>query len=108
MIVIHWLVAESTPHPLEHAAFRIENCHAMIAITIGDKQFIQRREYKHVRRPVYVAGVDVALALVAVADLHHELAILRELQDLIVCDGLESRQSVRRAVVSAEPYESFV
>src|SRR5262249_25109118 len=40
--------------------------------------------------------------------LHDELAVLRELQDLIVGYRFEPGQPIRRTVISAEPHETFV
>ncbi len=60
------------------------------------------------RRAVQVRGVGVALALVALADLQHELAVLRELQELVVGDRLKPGRPLRRAVVAADPDEALV
>ena len=54
------------------------------------------REHLDIGRAMDVGRVGVPLALVAVADLHDELAVLRELQDLIVGDRLQVRDAVGR------------
>jgi hypothetical protein len=57
---------------------------------------------------VQILGVGVAFALVAMADLHHELAVLREFQELVVRNRLESGQAITRTIVSAKLYETLV
>jgi hypothetical protein len=80
----------------------------VVAVTVGDEQFVGRLVHPDVGGPVQVGRVVVALALVALADLHDELAVLRELQELIVGDRLEVLDAVGRAVVAAEPDEALV
>ena len=92
MVVVHRLVAECAPHPLERAAIRIEDRDAVIAVTVGHEQFVGLRMHPHVRRPVHIPRVGVALALIAAADLHDELAVLRELQELVIRNRLEPGQ----------------
>ena len=46
---------------------------------VGDKKFIGLRIDLHIRRPMKIHSVGIALALIAVADLHDELAIPGEL-----------------------------
>ena len=70
---------------------RIEHDDAVIAVAVGDEQLVGRRMHPDVRGAVHVLRVGVALALVAVADLHDELAVLRELQQLVVGDRLQRR-----------------
>ena len=35
IVVIHWFVGESAPHPLERAAIRIEDSNTVIAVTVS-------------------------------------------------------------------------
>ena len=53
------------------------------------------------------SGVGVALALIAVADLHHEFAVGRELQDLVVPDRLHPRLAIGRTIDAADPHETL-
>ena len=108
MVVIHRLVGECAPHPLERAGVRVEHRHAVIAVTVGHEQLVGLRMHPHVRRPVDILCVSIALALVAVADLHDELAVLRELQHLVIGHRLEPRQSVGGTIVPAHPHEALV
>src|SRR6516165_2856045 len=108
MVVVDGWLAEGTPHALERAGVGVEHNDAMVAIAVGDIELVALRVYPHVCRPVQVCGVGIALALVAVADLHDELAVLRELQELIVGDRLQARQAVGRAAVAADPDEALV
>ena len=55
-----------------------------------------------------IPGVRVAFALIAMADLQNQLAVLRELQELIVRYRFEARQPIRWAGISAEPHEALV
>src|SRR6266705_122918 len=55
-----------------------------------------------------VSGVGIALALIALADLQHELAVLRKFQELIVGNRLEPGKIAGRAVVAANPDEALV
>src|SRR6185503_1990337 len=48
-----------------------------------------------------------ALARVALADAHRELAVAGELQDLIVIDRLQSGDAVGGAVVAGDPHKAF-
>jgi hypothetical protein len=57
---------------------------------------------------VQIAGVGIALALIAVADLHHQLAILCERQELVVSHRLEPRQAVGGTIMAAQPHEAVV
>ena len=102
-----WL-AEGAPHPLERAGVGIEHDDAVIAVAVGHEQLVGARMHPHIGGAMQVRGVGVALALVALADLHDELAVLRELQELIVGDRLEAGQAVGRAVVAADPDEALV
>src|SRR5579864_509610 len=105
VVVVRGLLAECAPHALELAAVRIEDRDAVIAVTIGHEQFVSWRIKPFIRRPVQIRRVGVALALIAVANLHDELAVLRELQELVVGHRLEPSQAVGGAIISTDPYE---
>jgi hypothetical protein len=107
MIVIHRLVAEGAPHAFERTAIRIEHDNAVIAVTVGDKQLIRLLAEPHIRSTVNILRVRISLALVAVPDLHDEFAVLGELQQLIVGNRFEARQTIRWTIVSADPNEAF-
>src|SRR6267154_2644088 len=64
--------------------------------------------YPAVRWPMQIPRVGIAVALVAMSDLHHELAVLSELQQLVVRDRLESRQAVAGTAVSSDPHEALI
>jgi len=49
---------------------------------------------------VKVLRIGIPLTLVAVADLHDELGVSRELQNLVVGDPFQPRQPVGRAVIN--------
>ncbi|TMG76439.1 MAG: alpha/beta hydrolase, partial [Betaproteobacteria bacterium] len=108
LVLVHRLAAERAPHALELARVRIEHGHAMIAVAIGDKQFVGTGKHPHIRRLVQVLRVGVALALRAAADLHHEPAVLREFQQLVVPDGLQPGELSPGAIVAAQPDVALV
>src|SRR4030095_12448976 len=62
----------------------------------------------YVRRTVPILRVAVALALDAAADLHHQLTVLRELQQLVIRNRLEAGRLHPGAIVSAQPHEALV
>ena len=70
MVFVHWHVAECAPHPLELPAVRIKDSDAVIAVTVGHEQLVGLRVDPFIRGPVQVLSVGVALALIAMADLH--------------------------------------
>jgi len=43
IVVIHRLVAEGAPHPLERAGIRIEDDDTVIAVTVGHERFVGLR-----------------------------------------------------------------
>ena len=57
---------------------------------------------------MHVDRVGVAFALVALADLHDELAVERELQKRVVGDRLEAGEAGGRTIVAADPDEALV
>src|SRR5262249_3290498 len=61
-----------------------------------------------IRGAVHVDRVSIALALVASADLQHELSVGRELQICIIGNRLEAGQAGGRTIVSADPHEALV
>src|SRR5579872_5100145 len=78
VVVVHRLVAERAPHALELATGRIKDSDAVIAVAVGHEQFVRRWIDPRIRGPVEILRVGVARALIAVAHLHDELAVLRE------------------------------
>jgi predicted enzyme related to lactoylglutathione lyase len=80
VVVIHRLLAERAPHPLEHAGVGIKHGDTVIPITVGHEQFVGPRIYPHVCRPVQILCVSIARALVAMTDLPDEFAVLGKLQ----------------------------
>src|SRR6185295_16349687 len=97
MIVVGRRLTERAPHALERAGIGVEHSDAMIAVTVGYKKLIGRRMLPGIRRAVEIGGIGVTLALIALADLHHDGAVLAELQELIVGHRLQSRKAVARA-----------
>jgi hypothetical protein len=73
----------------------------MIAVTVGHERFVGLLMHPYIRRAVHVLGVGIALALVAAADLQHELAVLGELQQLVIGNQLEAGKLKAWAIVSA-------
>src|SRR5579864_2689866 len=55
-----------------------------------------------------ILRVGIALALITAANLHDKLAVLRELQELVIGKRLDSWQAIRGAIVTAKPYETLV
>jgi hypothetical protein len=108
MVVISRLVAECAPHPLECTGIPIKHGDTVIAVTVGNEQLVGPRIHPQVRCSVQILCVSIPLALVTLTDLHDEFAVLRELQDLIICNALEPGQAIRGTVVSADPYEALV
>jgi hypothetical protein len=103
VVVVDRLVGEGPPHTLERAGVRVEHRDAVIAISVGHEQLVALRVHPDVGGTVHVRRVSIAPALVAVTDLHHELAVARELEHLIVGDAFEPGQSVGRTVVAGDP-----
>src|SRR5437588_1461349 len=82
--VVHRSVTEGAPHALVRPRFRIEHDDAFVTIAIGNEDFVRPGIDEHIRRPPKARRVRVGLLLGGMTDLHDELAIFRELQDLIV------------------------
>ena len=89
--------------PLVLAGVGIEHDHAMVAIAIGDIQFIGLRIDERLRRQPQIVGVVAALALARLADLHQELAVLRELQSKLSLHGARPRPSCSHPAGSVPP-----
>ena len=66
------------------AGCRVEHDHAVIAVAVGDIEFVVGRVDDHVGRAAEPSGVVAAGQFARAADLLHELAVARELQDLAV------------------------
>ena len=101
-------LAEGAPGPLERAGVSVEHDDAMVAVAVGDEHLVGLRQDVRIRGAMHVRGVAVALALVALADLEHGLAVERELDELIVGHGLQSRRARCRALIAADPRETLV
>ena len=84
-------VAERSPHPFERSRLGIEDDHAAVAIAIADEQLVRFGMDPDRRRPIHVLRVGVASALAATSDLHNELAVLRELEQVMVAIRLVPR-----------------
>ena len=65
----------------------VEHDDALVAVPVGDVQFVGLRIDEHLRRPFQVFDVVAAFALERMPDLHQEFSVLRELQNLIVGEG---------------------
>ncbi len=89
-------VAKGAPHALERSRVGVEHDDAPVAVAVGDEELVGRRMHEDVGRLPQVARVGVGLLLSPAADLHHELAGLRELEDLVV------------VAVPADPHEALV
>ena len=93
------LVPVGAPVALVLAGIRVIHDHAMVAVTVGDVDLIGLLVDKRLGRQPQVLNVVAALAMGGLADLHQELAVLREFQNLIVEVGSGCGRSrfVRRA-----------
>ena len=80
----------------------------MVAVAVGNEQFIGFAMHPHVGGLLQVERIGVAFARRGFADLHDEFAVLRELEQLIVAHRLQAGQRARGAVVAAYPYKTFV
>src|SRR5262249_59744576 len=56
----------------------------MVAIAVRDIELGALRIHHHVRRPSELRAAAAAFGLAGAADLHQELALRRELEDLVV------------------------
>jgi len=88
--IIEGLVAECAPHAFELAAIGIEHRNAMVAVAVGNEQFVGLAMHPHVRRLLEILRVGIAFARRAAADLHDEFAVLREFDDLVIAHRLEA------------------
>src|SRR6266446_30670 len=77
-------------------------------VAVGYEQLVGRRIDLLVGRTMKVRRVGIAFALVAVANLHDELAVLGELQQLVIGHRLETLEVVAGAIVAAEPHEALI
>ena len=108
IVVAAGRLAERAPRPLECAGVGVEDDDAVIAVAVGHEQLVAARQHPRIRGAMQVRGVGVTLALVALADLHDELAVERELQQCVVGHRLQARDARGRAVVAADPGEALV
>ena len=91
------LVPVSAPVAFVLAGLRVEHDHAMVAVAVGDIQFIGLGIDKSLGGQPQILEVVAAFALARLADLHQEFSVLRELQDHIVVIGLESASAAASA-----------
>src|ERR1700681_4338150 len=75
------LLAVGAPVPLVLAGVGIIDHDAMIAVAVGDEQFIGLRVNKCLGDSLYVVGVIAALALPRLADLKQKFSRRGEFQD---------------------------
>ena len=111
------LVAVRAPVPLVFAGIGVEDDHPAVAVAVGDIQFVGLRVDERLGGQPQILGIVAALALIGLADLHQELAGLRELQNHAVVDRpaaailLSSAASGGRllaAAIAADPDVAFV
>ncbi len=107
LVLVDRRVAERAPHPLERAGVGVEHDRR------GDCRSRRRRTARWSagapRRPPAGAGCVVsALPLLGelLADLQHELAVLRELHQLVVADRLRARAARGRRNCCRRPRRS--
>ena len=79
------------------------NGYPVVAVSIGNEQFIGLRKNPHVCRTIEILCVGIPFALITVAHLHDEFAVLRELQQLVITDLLQSGRLQRAAVIAVDP-----
>src|SRR5580698_7024261 len=79
-----WLIAEGAPHSLKRARVRIENDDTRVSVAVGDEEFIGLGIHELICWPIEVLSVAVSLALPAVPDLHQELSVRCEFENLVV------------------------
>ena len=111
------LVAVCAPVPLVFACVRIEDDHPAVAVAVGHIQFVGLRVDQRLRRQPQIVRIVAALALIRLADLHQELAGLRELQEHAVVHRTGRRHlafigceggRLLAAAVAADPDVAFV
>ena len=78
------LVAVRAPVPFVGAARRVEHDHAVIDVTVGDIQLVRGCIDDHARRRAEILRVVAPAALALMPDLHQELPLARELQNVRV------------------------
>src|SRR4029077_14263751 len=77
-------VAVRAPVALVRPGRRIEHDHALVAVAVGDVELVRYGVDLHVRGTTELRGRVAAFARARVPDLHQELALGRELDDLVV------------------------
>src|SRR5207302_3632051 len=92
------------PVALVLPGLRVIDDYSVIAVTVGDIQFIGSFVDEQFRGALQVFGVIAALALARMADLHEEFAALCEFQDHVVVVAI----GIRAAAVAANPDVAFV
>ena len=79
-------MAVGAPVPFVLAGLGVVNDDAMIAVTVGDVQFVGLPVDECLGRQPEIFDVVAAFALAGLADLHQELAVLGEFQDYAVVE----------------------
>src|SRR6266481_5782462 len=106
LVQIQRLVAIRSPHALEHSCVRVKHHHAAVAVAVRDEHFVRLAIDAYARRSPEDFG-SVAAGLAALADGHHKLAFLGELEDLVVIR--KARWIVSGAIrISKDPHEALV
>ena len=73
---VDWLVPKCAPHAFKLARIGIKHDHAVVAVTVGDEQFVRLSIDERIGGLLQILRVGIAAALAAVTNLHHELASL--------------------------------
>ncbi len=97
-------LAVGAPMTLVLSGLRVVDDHAVIAISVGNIEFVGSVIDEQFRRAFQIASVIAAFAFVGMTDLHQELAVLREFQNLVVVKA----RVVLTLAVSADPNISLV
>ena len=108
LVEIFRCIPECPPHPFKVARIRIKYCDAMVPVAVRDKYFIRLRINGYIGWLVQVGCICVPAAPVAFPDLQNKLTERRELQQLIIPNGLESRQLPGRTIVPSDPHKAFM
>jgi hypothetical protein len=86
------------------SGLRVIDDHAVIAVSVGNIELVGSFIDEQFRRALQIARVIAAFAFVGMTDLHQELAVLREFQNLIVVKA----RAVLALAVSADPNIALV
>ena len=84
LVAVLRLLAVRAPRALELPRLRVEDDDAVVEVAVGHEQLVGFLVEEQARGTADVLGVVAPLVLSRVADLHQELAVARELQDLVL------------------------